>query len=191
VSMAIGAILSLAFGLSMDAVAASASQGLAAERVRVRDAVAVAACFGGFQALMPVLGATLGAVLGPLVRSYGHAAAALLLATIGAKMVWEARAGHADHAPSRGRAFSPRALVVLGIATSLDAFAAGLSLPLLGAPLGLSVLIIGLTTALLSALAAYAGRHFGHLLGKRLDALGGGILVLLALHIVLGEVGHP
>jgi manganese efflux pump family protein len=188
--MGFSALLSLAFGLSMDAAAVSATRGLLAARVRVRDALLVALCFGGFQALMPLIGYVLGSALGPWLRGFGHGLAALLLAGIGAKMLWEAltEAGDVD---DLGRdPFAPRTLIALGIATSLDALAAGLSLPLLGAPLGQALVTIGLTTAGLCTCALYAGRRFGQLLGRRLDALGGAVLLVLAAKVALEALGQ-
>lgn len=187
--MGLPALLTLAFGLSMDAAAISATRGLVAGRVRPRDALGVALCFGGFQALMPVVGYALASLLGPWLQSVGRGVAALLLAGIGAKMLWEVRSRAPGEPDAEPHPFAPRTLIALGFASSLDALAAGLSLPLLGASLGEAVAVIGLTTAALSACALYAGRRFGDLLGRRFDALGGAVLLLLAAKVALEATG--
>ena len=178
--MSVGGILLLAVGLSMDAMAVAATRGLAVKRIRLRHVALVAAFFGGFQALMPLLGYLLGNRVGPAIEAWDHWVVFLVLGGIGAKMLWEAlRHDGADAMVSERDAFSLRMLLVLAIATSIDALAAGFALPLLGAPLGLSITIIGLTTAVLSGLGLFAGHRFGAALGSRLDIAGG--LVLLAL----------
>src|SRR5262245_50435705 len=125
----------------MDATAAAAARGLQARRVTARDTALVALLFGGFQAVMPVFGWFLGVWLGPVVAAWDHWVAFALLAGIGAKTMWDAW-GRED-APAAGEAFGARMLVVLAVATSIDAFAVGVTLPILGAPLALSVVTIG------------------------------------------------
>ncbi len=184
--MSFAAILLLAIGLAMDATAVSAARGLRAPRIRARDAVTVALVFGGLQAAMPVLGWLVGAELGPVIRDWDHWIAFGLLAAIGGKMLWEARGTH-DPEARRGDdpPFAIVALLVLGVATSIDALAVGFTLPLLGAPLGSAVLTIGLTTAALSVAGLYAGRRLGALLGPRLDLLGGLVLIGLGAKILI------
>lgn len=181
-------ILTLAVGLAMDAMAVSAARGLAVPRVLPRHVALVMLFFGGAQALMPLLGWLLGKEFGPLVSAWDHWIAFGLLGVLGGKMLWEARAGEEDEAPpSSPRAGDPFALVVLGslaIATSIDALAAGITLPLLAAPLGATVATVGVTTALLSALGLFAGRKFGSMLGKRLDMVGGLMLIGLGTKIL-------
>lgn len=176
--MSFSAIFALAVGLAMDAMAVAAARGLAAPVIRVRHVVLVALYFGGFQALMPVLGFVAGAQLGPLVEPWDHWIVFLLFAVIGGKLLWEARsAGQAERAECERRHFAPAILLALAVATSIDALAAGLTLPMLGAPLGLAVATIGITTAVLSGLGLCVGRLFGPLLGKRLDLAGGVVLI--------------
>ena len=184
--MGLSDLLLLSVGLSMDAMAAAATRGLAARRVRLRDVLAVAAFFGGFQALMPLLGWFLGRSVGPWIAEWDHWIAFGVLGALGLKMLHEAlgKGGPGEEAPA-GDPFGLRLLLVLAIATSIDALAVGVTLPLLGAPLGLSLVTIGATTAVLSALGVHAGRLFGALLGRRLDALGGAVLVLLGAKILV------
>jgi manganese efflux pump family protein len=186
----IPALVFLAVGLAMDAAAAAASRGLVVPEVRARDAIAVGLYFGGFQAAMPLVGYLVGARFGPLVAAFDHWIAFAILAVLGAKMIREAFATGVDldtrttvdRAPAP---FGPRIMVPLAVATSIDALAAGLALPLLGAPLLLSLAIIGVTTATLSVLALFAGRRFGGALGTRLDVFGGVVLIALGSKILV------
>ncbi len=173
-------ILLLAFGLSMDATAVAAARGLAVRQVRLKHVALIAAFFGGFQGLMPLLGWLVGAQVGRAIEAFDHWIVFLVLGGIGAKMLWDASKSDDDEpALSEQEAFRPRLLLVLAIATSIDALAAGFTLQLMHAPLLESALSIGVTTAVLSALGLLLGHRLGSALGKRLDVLGG--LVLIAL----------
>ncbi|MCK6574707.1 manganese efflux pump MntP family protein [Myxococcota bacterium] len=184
-----GSVFLLAIGLSMDAMAVAAARGLAAPVLRAKHVWLVALLFGGFQALMPALGHLLGTSVGDVVAAYDHWIAFVLLGGIGGKMLWEARGGDDDDdAPRPGATeadlFGLRVMFILAIATSIDAFAAGITLPLLAVPVPVSLAIIGLTTAVLSALGLFAGRRFGAHLGPRLDVLGGVVLIGLGAKIL-------
>lgn len=171
----------LAISLAMDATAVAATRGLIAPRVRVRDVLFVALLFGGFQALMPLLGWSLGTRVSVWVHGWGHWIVFLILCGLGIRMLYEARHPAAPTADEARDVFNPRVLVMLAIATSIDAFAAGVALPLLGAPKLASLTIIGVTTALLCAVGVLVGRRFGAMLGRRLDAFGGLTLIGLGL----------
>jgi putative Mn2+ efflux pump MntP len=188
--MSFGAILLLAIGLSMDAMAVAAARGLAARELRARHVALVAAFFGGFQAFMPLLGWLLGSRIGPFVEAWDHWIAFVLLVAIGAKMLWEAKDVKGVSERSESALFAPRSLLVLAVATSIDALAAGLTLPMLGAPLVLSLATIGVTTAALSSIGLYAGRRFGNALGRRLDAAGGIVLIALGAKILADHLRH-
>lgn len=184
--MGFGAILLLALGLAMDATAVSAARGLATPRILARHVVLVAAFFGGFQALMPLLGWLVGSRIGPIVQAWDHWIAFVLLGAIGAKMLWEARGSdEAEAVAAAPDLFGMKVMLVLAVATSIDAFAVGVTLPMLGAPLLLSLVTIGVTTAVLSAIGLFAGRKFGALLGKRLDVAGGLVLIGLGIKILV------
>ena len=189
--MDFGSIFVLALGLSMDAMAVAAARGLATPHVRAVHVVKIALFFGGFQALMPLLGWMIGAAFGEHVRAWDHWIAFVLLGAIGLKMLWDARPGaHADDeaAPSSDP-FAPRVLLVLSIATSIDALAAGVTLPMLEAPMLVTLSTIGVTTAVLSAIGLLVGRRFGAMLGKRLDVIGGLALVGLGTKILIEHLG--
>ena len=181
-------ILLLAVGLAMDATAVAAARGLAVREVRFADALRLALFFGAFQAAMPFLGWVAGARFGRALAAWDHWIAFALLGGIGAKMLWEAAHPDADDAPDDRAGFDTRTLLVLAVATSIDALAAGVTLPLLHAPMALTLSAIGLVTFALSLAGVYAGRRFGARLGPRLDALGGVVLIgigarILALHL--------
>jgi manganese efflux pump family protein len=183
--MKLGAILLLAFGLSMDAMAVAAVRGLAVREIRFRHVALVAGFFGGFQALMPLFGWLLGSHVGKSIQTWDHWVIFVLLAGIGSKMLWEAFHTGEQETLDEADAFRLRVLLLLAIATSIDALAAGIALPLMGAPLGLSLAAIGLTTATLSALGLFAGHRFGAALGSRLDALGGIVLIGLGIRTLV------
>jgi manganese efflux pump family protein len=189
--MSFGALLLLAVGLAMDATAVAAARGCAAARIEAKHVLLVAAFFGGFQALMPLVGWLLGTQVGPFVQAWDHWLAFALLGAIGGKMLWESMTARPGEAAERPPAdpFALRVLLVLAIATSIDALAVGITLPMLGAPLVLSVVTIGVTTALLSAVGLFAGRRFGALLGSRLDAVGGLVLIGLGTKILVDHLG--
>jgi putative Mn2+ efflux pump MntP len=186
-------LLVLAVGLAMDATAVSATKGLAVPRVRLRHALLVAGFFGGFQAGMPVLGWLLGASIGGFVHLWSHWLAFIIFAAIGGKMLWEARkhsSSDPDQAPtnddpSSRELFGLRVMFVLAVATSIDAFAAGISLSLVGAKLLVSIATIGLVTAAFSIAGLYAGRRFGAVLGRRLDVVGGLVLIGLGVKVLV------
>jgi manganese efflux pump family protein len=166
----------------MDAAAAAAARGVAVQTIRARHIALVALFFGGFQAAMPVAGWLIGTGLGPIVQAWDHWVAFALLAGLGCRMLWEAR--HGGGAP-RGNVFSLRVMVVLALATSIDALAAGIMLPMVQAPLLLSVVTIGVTTALMSIAGLFAGRRFGAAIGSRLDVIGGLVLIALGFKILI------
>lgn len=187
--MSFGAVLLLALGLAMDATAVSAARGLIVPELRPRHVLLVSVYFGGFQALMPLLGWIVGASVGPLVQAWDHWVAFVLLGAIGGKMLWEAwgAEGETERGADAPRAdpFGTKVMLALALATSVDAFAVGVTLPMLRAPLVLSIATIGVTTALLSALGLLAGRRFGALLGRRLEVVGGIVLVGLGTKILV------
>jgi putative Mn2+ efflux pump MntP len=171
----------------MDAAAVSAARGLATERILTRHVLLVALLFGGFQALMPLCGWFIGGRVGPWVAAWDHWIAFALLGAIGGKMLWEARGSDEEERPKQSdeALFGLRVMLVLALATSVDAFAVGVTLPMLSAPLVLSVLTIGVTTAVLSALALCFGRRLGAMLGRRLDMVGGLVLIGLGTKILI------
>lgn len=187
--MQFGAILALSVGLAMDATAVSAARGVAVPRVRPRHVALVALFFGGFQALMPVVGWLVGSRIGPLVEAWDHWIAFVLLAGIGGKMLWESRASKAEAPRSEDELFGFKVMLLLAVATSIDALAVGVTLPMLGAPFGLSIATIGITTAILCSVGLVVGRRAGALFGRRLDVLGGLLLIGIGAMILVEGLG--
>ncbi len=179
-------VFALAVGLSMDATAVAAARGLVTERIEAKHVAKIALAFGGAQAAMPLFGYVLGAELGPFMSRFAHWVAFVLLAGIGAKMLWEARASDDDEPDGDKRdPWGFRVMFGLAVATSIDAFAAGITLPLLRAPLVFSLAAIGITTAVLSSAGLLVGRRLGAMFGKRLEVVGGLVLIVLAVKVLL------
>jgi putative Mn2+ efflux pump MntP len=180
--------LLLALGLAADATAVSATLGLGLARVQLRHIVAVMAWFGVFQGGMALLGSLLGQAFGAYLAAWDHWIAFVLLSGLGGKMLWEARSAQQEQVP-RARSFGFAAMLLLAVATSIDAFAVGVTLPLLHGDVGQACLAIGVVTALMSALGLFAGRRFGERLGRGADAVGGALLILIGLKILLEHLG--
>jgi manganese efflux pump family protein len=183
--------LLLALGLAMDATAVAVVRGLAVERVRPRDALRIALLFGGFQSGMSAIGWLIGDRAGPLVQRWDHWIAFGLLGAIGGKMIVEAlRGGPEDEgAATEPDPFAVRRLLPLAIATSIDALAAGITLPLLAAPVWLSLVLIGGVAALLSAAGARLGKQIGARAGGKLDLIGGVVLIGIGTKILIEHLG--
>jgi manganese efflux pump family protein len=180
-------ILLLSVGLAMDAMAVATARGAASVQIEPRDVLRPALLFGLAQAVMPALGWVIGREIGPWVAAFDHWFAFIVLGALGAKMLHEARnAGPNDERAPAGLS----TLLALALATSVDAFAVGLTLPLLNAPFALSIVTIGVVTAVLSALGVVLGRRFGSLLGRRFDAFGGAVLILLGFKILIEHLSE-
>ena len=179
--MTFAGIFVLAAGLSMDAMAAAATRGAVEKKATVSSALRIGLLFGGAQGLMPLMGWLIGTRIGPLIEAFDHWVVFVILSIIGGKMLWEAGGVHDVKPEPEVKANQWRLLILLAIATSIDALAVGVTLPLLDAPVGLAVVTIGATTAVVSALGYLIGCSFGAKLGRTFDIAGG--LVLIALGV--------
>ena len=179
------AILFLALGLAMDATAVALAKGLTANRVRVRDVLLVAGLFGGSQAAMPALGWLLGHWVGAWLEAWDHWIAFGLLGFLGVRMIRAAWSEGEDDDATATEPFALGPLSLLALATSIDAFAVGMTLPLLDAPFVLTLATIGIVTAVLSGAAVRIGRRLGEQWGPRLEALGGFVLIGLGVKILV------
>ena len=166
----------LAFGLAMDATAVAAARGLLHRR---GELVALPLLFGAFQAGMAALGWLLGAWGGKYVAAFDHWFAFGLLALIGGKMLYEAVRDGAD---GDGREPGLGLWLLLALATSIDAAAAGITLPLVPVAPWLSLVLIGAVTAVCSLVGYVAGKTLG---GPKLEVLGGVILIGLGVRILV------
>ena len=177
------ATLVLAASLSMDAFAAALGKGAGLRRPGLGAALAVGAVFGLFQAGMPLLGFMLGVTVGGLVQAVDHWIAFVLLTGIGARMAWAGWKGE-EGAASGASGFALGALLMAGLATSVDALAAGVPLALLGGQVVATACVIGAVTFALSAAGVLMGRAVGPLLGRWAEGAGGIGLMLLGAKIL-------
>jgi putative Mn2+ efflux pump MntP len=182
-------IFMVAVGLSMDALAISVISGSAYRHLQVKHALRIGAFFGGFQALMPLVGALAGLTLRRYIAAYDHWAAFAILAAVGGKMLYES--AKIKSAKDNFDVSNLFVLLVLSIATSIDALAVGITLPLLKVPVVGSAAIIGLTTFVLCYVGVFVGKKFGSACGgfeSKIEAIGGLILIALGVKIVLQHI---
>lgn len=176
-------IFLLAVGVSMDAFAVSVGKGLSVKKVTWRQVLSVALWFGGFQALMPVIGYYLGVSFAELVEKIDHWIAFGLLILIGGNMIREALQHSAEDHPDASFAF--KSMLLLAVATSIDALAVGISFAFLQAPLWSSIVVIGITTAVFSAVGLLIGKKVGERFHKGAQLLGGLILIAIGVKILV------
>jgi len=185
-------ILILSIGLAMDATAVSVTLGGQEDYKKQHrlftTAVLCGLFFGGFQALMPALGWLLGSGARQIVSGVDHWIAFILLSAIGLKMLYDSLFGKEDES-ARALPTSTKTFIVLAVATSIDAFAAGVSLAFLEVPLLLAIGTIGVVTFVLSFIGAYAGDRFGSMLGSKFNIVGGVVLLAIGLKILLSHLG--
>ncbi len=172
----------IAVSLSMDAFAVSVCKGLSTGRPRLGHCLTCGGWFGGFQALMPFLGWLLGVRFQGMIVSIDHWIAFFLLGLIGFNMVRESRSGEADKLDS---SFSPKAMLPLTVATSIDALAVGVTFAFLQVDIVPAVLFIGVTTFVLSAAGVKVGSVFGARYKSRAELAGGVILIGMGIKILL------
>ena len=177
----------LAVGLSMDAFAVSVCKGLAMKKAPAKAMVVCGAWFGGFQALMPLIGYFLGSLFIDAISAIDHWIAFALLAIIGINMLREALNGEEETADAD---LSVKTMFLMAVATSIDALAVGISLAMAGVSnIFLAVLLIGVTTFVLSAIGVRVGNVFGSRYEKKAELMGGVILILLGVKILLEHLG--
>ncbi|MBW2623194.1 MAG: manganese efflux pump [Deltaproteobacteria bacterium] len=182
-SLGAATIFFIAVGLAMDAFAVSITSGLTVRPFRFGFAFKIAFLFGLFQAVMPVLGWLAGLSFRSLISGFDHWIAFGLLAFIGGKMVFE---GFSDNSAAKERNFlSLWVLLVLAVATSIDALAVGLSFSLLKTSIVFPAVVIGLVTFVISALGVLIGSRFGHRFENKAEILGGLILIGIGIKIVI------
>ena len=180
-------LLLIAVGVSMDAFSVSVCKGLTTRRFSMRMALVCGLWFGTFQALMPVIGYLLGLQFACFIESVDHWIAFGLLFLIGANMIREAVAGKENSKQTNALDF--KTMLLLAIATSIDALAVGVSFACIEVELWASVAIIGLTTFVFSVLGVKIGNVFGTKFKKNAEVFGGIILILIGLKILLEHLG--
>lgn len=186
--MTLAEALILAVGLSMDAFAVAICKGLALKKINLKQAGLVGLWFGGFQALMPLIGFLIGSLFAGVVSSVSGWIAFGLLVLIGGNMIREAFFGEEEQADC---ALGFKTMLVMAIATSIDAMAVGVTFALEGVYIHilLTVGIIGVVTFLLSVAGVKVGSVFGNRYEKKAQVLGGVILILLGVKILLEQIG--
>jgi putative Mn2+ efflux pump MntP len=185
--MGIVEILLLGISLSMDAFAVSICKGLSMQKIDWKKAIIIGLYFGGFQALMPVIGYFLGATFQSFVTNIDHWIAFILLTLIGINMIKEAF--EEEKSDNCNDSVHYKEMLVLAVATSIDALAVGVTFAFLNVNMPLAVSLIGLITFVISLLGVKIGNKFGNKYEAKAEILGGVILILLGIKILLEGVG--
>ena len=176
----------IAVGVSADAFAVSLGKGLHMRRLNLRNAIIIALTFGIFQAVMPFLGWLLGTQVSQFIYQVDHWIAFGLLAIVGGKMLWEAF--HESDTEKDSDTLRVRELLVLALATSIDALAVGISFAFLSVDIVPAVILIGVTTAVLSFIGVLIGHRAGIRFKKPAEIAGGLVLIVIGVKILLDHL---
>jgi putative Mn2+ efflux pump MntP len=176
-------LFGIGVGLSMDALAIAIANGAAIKQCRFRHAFLIAFAFGFAQFLMPLIGWSLGSAFLKILQNYDHWIAFLLLLFVGGKMLYESRELN-DNNEFKSCLHIPT-LVAMSVATSIDALAVGFSFACLKIGIALPIIIIGATTFTICLIGVYIGKFAGHFLEKKLEIVGGIVLIAIGLRILL------
>ena len=177
----------IAVGLSMDAFAVSVCKGLSERSLKAKHYFIIGAWFGGFQALMPLIGYLLGSAFEQYIISFDHWVAFVLLGLIGGNMIREAFSKDEE---DQDASFGFKTMLLLAIATSIDALAVGITFALLpDVNIFAAILLIGVTTFVLSAIGLKVGNVFGAKYKAKAEFVGGVILILIGTKILLEHLG--
>ena len=194
--MGITELFLIGVGLSMDAFAVSVCKGLKMRRLNKKNAAVIGLFFGGFQAIMPLIGWLLGKQFEKYITSFDHWIAFVLLAFIGGKMAIEAIKGDDDeqdddggNKTSDGEKLDLKELTMLAVATSIDALAVGITFAFLKVNILTAISIIGVTTFVLSIIGVAVGNKFGMKYKSKAEIVGGIVLILIGLKILLEHLG--
>lgn len=172
----------IALGLSMDAFAVSISKGLAMRSFRWKQAVMISLCFGCFQAMMPLIGYILGSQFSKIIQEWDHWVAFILLLLIGANMI---REGFSEEQEEQVSDFiNIKRLLSLGLATSVDALAVGISFAFLYVDIIEAVWIIGLTTFVISFVGVKSGHFLGRKFKSKAEIFGGLVIIIMGIKIL-------
>jgi putative Mn2+ efflux pump MntP len=173
----------VAVGLAADAVAVSLTSGLMIRHIHVNKALKIALFFGGFQAIMPMVGWGIGLTCRDFFSSFDHWIAFIILAAIGGKMIYEAVQN--DDEEKKFNPLDSYTLIGLAIATSIDALVIGLGLSMIKTPLLLACTVIGVITFALCFIAVFIGHKFGNLFSQKVEIIGGLVLILIGSKILV------
>ena len=181
--ISIFSILFIAVGLSMDSFAVSVSNGLSIRNLAINKKLSIAFSLAFFQALFPFLGWLSGIGVEAYIKEIGYWIAFVLLSFIGSKMIYESR--FSEKTLNRKDELKWSTLLLQSIATSIDAFAVGISFAFLEINIYYSVLIIGLVTFLFSIIGLYLGQQVGAKIGAKAELFGGALLIAIGLKILI------
>lgn len=181
--MDIATIVFIAFGLAMDAFAVSIMHGATAKHLNINHVLRMAAFFGLFQAFMPLIGWSIGLGLKDFISGVDHWIAFGLLSFIGLKMIYGAR--KLELGKKENGLTSVNVLLMLSVATSIDALAVGLSFAFLAVAIATPAIVIGTVTFLLSFLGASVGSKIGHLFENKIEVAGGLVLIGIGIKILV------
>lgn len=180
--MGIATILFIALGLSLDCFAVSITSGIAIKNLKINHALKIALFFGLFQAVMPVIGWLAGLGLKGFVSRFDHWVAFCLLSIVGLKIIYEARGIDSEKVTNPLNIY---VLLMLSVATSIDALAIGLTFAFLKISIASPVIIIGTITFLLSFLGIFIGNKIGHFFEEKIEIIAGFILIGIGIKILL------
>ncbi len=183
--MSVWELFILAVGLSMDAFAVSVCKGLSVKALKPKHMLIAGLYFGGFQALMPLIGYLLGVQFQSLIQEFDHWIAFVLLVLIGLSMIRESR----ECPDELNDSFSFKTMLPLAVATSIDALAVGVTFAFLKVSIVPAVSFIGVTTFILSAAGIRIGNIFGAKYKSRAELIGGLVLILMGVKILLEHLG--
>lgn len=184
-------LLSIALGLTMDAFAVAVTNGAITKNLKFNHALKIALCFGFFQALMPVIGMLIGVAGSSFIETVDHFIAFALLSYIGVKMIHDCiKESKKVKSCNLKEPIGLKMLIVMAIATSIDALATGVVLPsIIGikslSSIALAVSLIGLITFSLSLAGVYIGKKFGSMLSSKAQILGGLVLIIMGVKILI------
>ena len=178
--------LLIAIALAMDAFSVSLTKGFTLKKITKTQVLWFAIFFGGFQALMPVLGWLGGIQLEWLITTFAPWIAFILLLLIGSNMIRESFSNDEEDSSDK---FSFKELTLLAIATSIDAFAVGITYAVLKTDILIPIIMIGVTAFIFTIIGLYLGKKIGNYFGDKFEILGGVILILLGVKILLEGLG--
>ena len=176
----------VAVALAMDAFSVSMTKGFTQKQLTTSQILYYGLFFGGFQALMPILGYFCGNVIAGIVESLAPIIGFILLLAIGLNMIRESLTGDDEEITDH---FSFREVTLLAIATSIDAFAVGITYAVLKTDIVIPVIMIGVTAFIFTIIGLYLGKKIGNYFGDKFEILGGVILILLGVKILLEGLG--
>ena len=184
--MSIIELLLLSIGLGMDAFAVAICKGISMKKMDLKKTLIIGLYFGGFQAIMPVIGFFLGSTFENIITNYDHWIAFFLLLIIGGNMIKESFSKESENICDD---VSFKTMIVLAIATSIDALAVGITFSFLKVNIMLAITLIGIITFFLSIIGTKVGNKFGDKYENKSEFIGGIILILLGLKILLEHLG--